>query len=142
MEMLTIGKLARRTQLSTNALRFYERERLLLPASKSGSGYRLYEESAVARVRFIKRAQQCGFTLADIQELLSLRSSPTACCDDVRRLALEKRLQLEARIRAMRVMSNALELLIAGCPEQGGPVQDCPILAALEIASTKAPHEN
>lgn len=138
MSMLTIGKLASQTQLSTNALRFYEREGLLLPASKSESGYRLYDEPAVARVRFIKHAQQCGFTLTEIQELLTLRSSSSACCEDVRRLAVEKKLQLQAKIRSMQVMSRALDLLISDCPDHGRPVEDCPILGAMEEASARA----
>lgn len=130
--MLTIGKLAAQTELSTNALRFYEREGLIQPSSKSPSGYRLYGADAVARVCFIKHAQHCGFTLAEINELLTLRAQDSACCDDVRRLAVEKKLQLEAKIRAMKVMSKALDLLIADCPDQGRPVGDCPILGAME----------
>ena len=132
--MLTIGKLAARTEMSTNALRFYEREGLLAPASKSLSGYRLYDESAVARVAFIRQAQQCGFTLLEINELLTLRSRTAACCDDVRRLAVEKKLNLEAKIRSMKVMSKALDVLIASCPDDGQPVGDCPIIAAMEQA--------
>lgn len=130
--MLTIGKLAAQTDLSTNALRFYEREGLLQPGSKSPSGYRLYGDDAVARVRFIKHAQHCGFTLTEINELLTLRAQESACCDDVRRLAVEKKLQLEAKIRSMKVMSKALDLLIADCPDRGRPVGDCPILGAME----------
>jgi DNA-binding transcriptional MerR regulator len=137
MSMLTIGKLASRTQLSTNALRFYEREGLLVPASKSRSGYRLYDESAVACVGFIKYAQQCGFTLTGIHELLTLRSSDSACCEDVRRLVVEKKLQLEAKIRSMQVMSEALGLLISGCPGHGRPAEGCPILGAMEEASAR-----
>lgn len=136
--MLTIGRLSAQTGLSTNALRFYEREGLLAPASKTGSGYRLYEAASVARVGFIKHAQQCGFSLAEIQELLTLRSREGACCDDVRRLAVEKKLQLEAKIRSMKVMSRALDILISDCPDPGRPVEDCPILGALEQASAKA----
>jgi MerR family Zn(II)-responsive transcriptional regulator of zntA len=135
--MLTIGKLAAQTDLSTNALRFYEREGLIQPSSKSPSGYRLYDEPAVARVRFIKHAQQCGFTLTEIQELLTLRSRDSACCDDVRRLAVERKLQLEAKIRSMKVMSKALDLLISDCPEPNRPVEDCPILGAMEQVSTR-----
>ena len=130
--MLTIGKLAVLTELSTNALRFYEREGLLQPSSKSPVGYRLYGDDAEARVSFIKHAQRCGFTLSEINELLTLRSTASACCDDVQRLAVEKKLQLEAKIRAMKVMSKALDLLIADCPDQGRPVGDCPILGAME----------
>ena len=77
--MLTIGKLARAGAISTDALRYYEREGLLVPASKTGSGYRLYGEDAVRRVRFIQHAQACGFTLAEIRELLHLRQSNSAC---------------------------------------------------------------
>lgn len=136
MSLLTIGKLASQTQLSTNALRFYEREGLLLPVSKSSAGYRLYDASAVARVRFIKHAQQCGFSLTEIEELLSLRARNEGCCDDVRRLAVKRKLQLEAKIRSMQVMSRALDVLIADCPDHGRPLEDCPILGALELAST------
>src|SRR6266446_1990060 len=71
--MLTIGKLAALTDVRTDTLRYYEREHLLAPASKSDSGYRLYDSDSVRRVRFIKRAQHCGFTLAEIAQLLALR---------------------------------------------------------------------
>lgn len=130
--MLTIGKLAAQTELSTNTLRFYEREGLLQPSSKSSAGYRLYGGEAQVRVSFIKHAQHCGFTLTEINELLTLRGKDSACCDDVRRLAIEKKLQLEAKIKAMKVMSAALDLLIADCPDHGRPVGDCPILGAME----------
>ena len=133
--MLTIGKLARAGDISPDALRYYEREGLLTPASKTDSGYRLYGEDAVRRVRFIQHAQSCGFTLAEIRDLLQLRLSDHACCDDVRRRAIEKKLQLAAKIRAIQKMSAALDVLIAGCAGGALPVDDCPILAALEAVS-------
>lgn len=130
--MLTIGKLAARTDLSTNALRFYEREGLVQPSAKSHAGYRLYGDDAVARIRFIRQAQHCGFTLTEIHELLTLRARDSACCDDVRRLAIEKKLQLEAKIRTLKMMSSALDMLIADCRDEGRPIGDCPILGAME----------
>lgn len=136
--MLTIGKLASQADLSTNALRFYEREGLLHPASKSASGYRLYDGSARTRVRFIKHARQCGFTLGEIQELLTLRSQGSTCCTDIRRVAVEKKLQLEARIRSMKVMSQVLDLLISDCPDQARPLDQCPIIGALEQVNAGA----
>jgi DNA-binding transcriptional MerR regulator len=136
--MLTIGNLAAETALTTNTLRFYEREGLLRPSSKSPAGYRLYDASAVARVRFIKQAQHCGFTLTEINELLTLRSQRSACCDDVRRIAIEKKLQLEAKVRAMKVMAKALDVLIAECPDSGHPLEDCPILSAMEQAGAQS----
>lgn len=130
--MLTIGKLAQAAGISTDALRYYEREGLLAPAAKTGSGYRLYGEDAVRRVRFIQHAQACGFTLAEIRELLHLRQSDSACCNDVRQRAIDKRLQLAAKIRAMQAMSAALERLIDECADGTQAVEECPILAALE----------
>lgn len=136
--MLTIGKLAKAGDLSPDALRYYEREGLLAPASKTDSGYRLYGEDAVRRVRFIQHAQSCGFTLAEIRELLHLRQADGACCDDVKSRAIEKKLQLAAKIRAIQAMSAALDVLIVECAGGALPVDDCPILAALEAVSGEA----
>ena len=130
--MLTIGKLAQAGGIRPDALRYYEREGLLAPAAKTVSGYRLYEADAVRRIRFIQHAQACGFTLAEIRELLHLRQTDSACCDDVRQRAIEKRLQIAAKIRAIQAMSTALDRLIAECADGTQSVDDCPILAALE----------
>jgi DNA-binding transcriptional MerR regulator len=132
---LTIGKIASLAQVSADTLRYYERERLIAPTAKSASGYRLYERDALRRIRFIKQAQQCGFTLTEIRALLTLRSSEAACCRDVRQFALEKKLQLETKIKAMKVMSKALAGLIDECSADGRPLDNCPILAALERAN-------
>lgn len=136
--MLTIGKVATQSGLSTNALRFYEREGLIYPAGKSPSGYRLYSDDALARVSFIQQAQHCGFTLSDIQQLLTLRTRDSACCNDVRGMAVEKKLQLEARIRAMKAMSQALDILIAECPADDRPLAECAILGAMDQIKDKA----
>jgi MerR family Zn(II)-responsive transcriptional regulator of zntA len=128
----TIGKLAALTEVSADTLRYYERERLLRPRSKSVSGYRLYDEEAARRVQFIRHAQDCGFTLAEIRDLLTLRGRDLACCDDVRRIAIERKLQLESKIGSMKAMSTALDRLIAACNREGMPVDACPILIGLE----------
>jgi MerR family Zn(II)-responsive transcriptional regulator of zntA len=129
---LTIGKIATLAKVSADTLRYYEREHLIEPAAKSAGGYRLYECDTLRRIRFIKQAQQCSFTLTEIRALLTLRSNDAACCRDVRRLALEKKLQLEAKVKTMKVMSKALTGLIDACSGDGRPLGDCPILAALE----------
>ena len=131
---LTIGKIAGLAQVSADTLRYYERERLIAPTAKSASGYRLYEREALQRIQFIKQAQQCGFNLAEIRSLLALRGSNAGCCRDVRRVALEKKLQLEAKIKAMKVMSKALSQLVKECSGDNRPLDDCSILAALERA--------
>ena len=128
----TIGNLAAVTNVSTDTLRYYEREDLLQPRTKSASGYRLYDEEAARRVQFIRHAQECGFTLAEIRELLTLRGRNSACCNDVKRVAIERKLQLEARIRSMKTMSAALDSLIGACDREQLPLDACPILMGLE----------
>jgi MerR family Zn(II)-responsive transcriptional regulator of zntA len=136
--MLTIGKLATLADVTADTLRFYEREGLVAPSSKSAGGYRLYNEDAVVRLRFIKQARDCGFTLAEIQQLLVLRNQNEACCGDVRQRAIEKKLQLESKIRTLSAMSKALDHLIADCANETHPIEGCPILAALEQATASA----
>ena len=129
---LTIGKVASLSKVTTDTLRYYEQEGLISPTAKSNGGYRLYDHDAVRRLRFIKQAQNCGFTLTEIRTLLTLRTSEAACCNDVRRLAVEKKLRLAAKIKAMKEMSKALDHLIAACNVDSRPLDDCPILEALE----------
>jgi MerR family Zn(II)-responsive transcriptional regulator of zntA len=144
--MLTIGAVAQKAQVSTDSLRYYEREGLIRPAAKSAAGYRLYTEEAIRRVAFIKQAQQCGFSLGEIRELLELRSADDACCDDIYRVSVAKKLQLERKIRALAAMSQALTRLIEMCSHDRKSLDECPILGALEAglavngpAAPKAP---
>src|SRR3972149_963881 len=130
--MLTIGKVAERAQVTADSIRFYEREGLIRPAGKSESGYRLYTEEAIRRIEFIKQAQECGFSLADIRELLELRRPDSACCDDIYRVSVEKKLQLEHKIKALTAMSQALTRLIDMCSRDRKSLDECPILGALE----------
>lgn len=135
--MLTIGKLAALAKTSTDTLRYYEREGLLEPADRSGGGYRLYDKDSARRINFIKQAQHCGFTLAEIRDLLVLRNRDAACCGDVRTRTIEKKLQLEHKIKAMKSMSRALDHLIADCADATQPIGECTILAALERITGK-----
>ena len=130
--MYTIGKVAGHAGVSTDTLRYYEKEALITPASKTAAGYRLYNDEAVRRIQFIKHAQHCGFTLSDIKALLTLRSADRACCGDVRSLAIEKKLQIERKPRSLQTMSRALDDLIQSCDGGKNPTDACPILGALE----------
>ena len=134
--MFTIGKLAALATVSNDTLRYYEQEGLISPTAKSAAGYRLYDQDSVRRIRFIKHAQGCGFTLAEIRELLKLRGRDKACCGDVRTRAIEKN---ENKIRAMKAMSKALDQLIAECANEEQPVKECTIIAALERANLSTP---
>ncbi|MDA8110639.1 MAG: heavy metal-responsive transcriptional regulator [Betaproteobacteria bacterium] len=132
--MLTIGKLARGAAVSVDAVRYYENEGLLAPARKTAAGYRLYGPEAQRRLRFICHAQQCGFSLAEIRELLELRARDHSCCRDVREVAIAKRGQLETKIAALRSLARALDQLIEACRNDAAALDACPILGALETA--------
>lgn len=129
--MLTIGKVAEMSGLTTDAIRYYEKEGLVSPQQKSNAGYRLYDAGAVRRLNFIKQAQGCGFTLAEILDLLTLQTLDSSCCSDVRKLAVKKKLQVETKIRDMKAMSAMLDKLIMGCTIDTQPVDQCTILASL-----------
>ena len=135
--MHTIGKLALQADVTTDTVRYYEKEGLLTPASKTDAGYRLYNENALRRLRFIKQAQKCGFSLTEIRELLTLRNSDEACCKDVKSVTIAKKLQLEHKIKALQLMSQALSELISICDNETRPLDECPILFALESSMSK-----
>ncbi|MCU6435252.1 heavy metal-responsive transcriptional regulator [Undibacterium sp. Jales W-56] len=130
--MLTIGKIAELSGLTTDAIRYYEKEGLVAPQQKSDAGYRLYDDVAVRRLHFIKQAQHCGFSLAEIQQLLTLQTLDSSCCSDVRKLAVTKKLQLEAKIRDLQAMSATLDHLIIGCAVDAESVDKCTILSSLK----------
>jgi len=130
--MYTIGKVAALADVSADTLRYYEKEGLIAPASRTAAGYRLFNDEAVRRIRFIKHAQHCGFALSDVKELLTLKQTDSACCEDVRSLAIGKKLWVEHKLKALRVMSRALDDLIRSCDGGENSTDACPILAALE----------
>ena len=138
--MLTISKLAALAGTTPNTLRYYEREGLIPPAAKGDNGYRLYAQDAARRVYFIRQAQQCGFTLAEIRELLSIPRQASAGCSDVRTFAIEKKLALEAKIKLMKAMSAELDQLIRDCADDKRALDDCPILKALNRMPVETTH--
>ena len=85
----------------------------------------------------IRQAQHCGFSLVEIRELLALKESDKACCNDVRSVAIQKKLLLEHKIKALHVMSLALNELITVCSDATRPLAECPIIEALESSLAK-----
>ncbi|MEK6618548.1 MAG: heavy metal-responsive transcriptional regulator, partial [Nitrospirota bacterium] len=128
---LTIGKLAKAVGVNIQTVRYYERRRLLSPTARKLSGYRLYGDDTLRRMRFIKNAQALGFTLREIAELLNLRVTSTARCGDVQRRALTKLRQVEDKVRDLRALARGLQGLIQTC-RAGQPTDRCPILKSLE----------
>jgi MerR family mercuric resistance operon transcriptional regulator len=130
--MMTIGQLAERTGVNVETVRYYERRGLLAEPVRTESGYRDYEPDAVARLRFIKRAQGLGFTLREIEELLGLRVRHEGACEAVGRKTREKITLVRQKIRELKAMEQSLTRLAAAC-EARQRTGDCPILHALEV---------
>lgn len=127
---LTIGELARTAGVGRETVRFYERRGLIEDPPRTPSGYRVYPSTAVARLRFIHRAKELGFSLREIGELLSLRVDPATTCAEVRHLGEEKISDIEQRIRDLEKMKKALATLVSSCAGRG-PTSECPLLEAL-----------
>ena len=127
---LTVGRTARLAEVGIPTMRFYERAGLLPKPTRTASNYRLYRDEAVTRIRFIRRAQQLGFTLKEIKDLLELRVSRRTSCAEVRSRAEAKIADIESRIRSLRQMRRALGKLAHECETQSGG--DCPLLKHLE----------
>ena len=131
MNGLRIGELARQAGVNLQTIHYYERRGLLPEPPRSEANYRVYSEEAVLRVRFIKRSQQLGFTLREIQELLSLRAEPGCECGEVLRRAEAKVREVDEKIRTLRRIRKALIKLMNECSGEG-PATECPILDALD----------
>jgi len=128
MNSIGIGTLAKRAGVSIDTVRYYEKSGLLAPASRLASGYRRYSDEQVFRLRFIRRAQELGFTLKDIRELLGISKQKDVA--KVKRAAERKLADVEERLLALTRMRDGLATLVATCPGHGRAA-DCPILKAL-----------
>jgi Hg(II)-responsive transcriptional regulator len=128
---LRIGDLAKQARVNLETIRYYERQSLLPKPPRTAAGYRMFPPDAVRRVRFIKRAQELGFSLKEIKELLALRIDSRTDCSAVRRRAQAKLADVEEKIRTMRAIRRVLAGLTSVCPGRG-PVSECPILESLD----------
>ena len=131
MNGLIVSEVAKQAGVNVETLRFYERRKVLPTPPRTDANYRIYSEETVRRLRFIKRAQDLGFSLREIQELLSLRASPRAKCATIYTQAQEKIQDIDQKIKTLRSMRQALAKLMRECQARG-PISACPILEALD----------
>jgi len=131
-EPLTIGELVKASGVGVQAIRFYERKGLLPAPGRSASGYREFGADDASRIRFIKRAQDLGFTLREIQELLELNTAPRATCSDIKKRADHKIAEVEAKIRDLQRMRRSLRTLSDACGESRRAASQCRILTCFE----------
>ena len=133
MGYLKIGELAQMTETSVETLRYYEAENLLPAPRRSASGYRLYTETDVGRVRFIRRARAMDFSLKEIGELLSLQvGKKVATCGQVKSLAEHKLVAIDDKIVELEKMKAALKQITEACVGGQESAVHCTILNALE----------
>ncbi len=125
-----ISKAAEQAGVNVQTLRYYERRGLLPRPPRRSSGYREFPEDSVRIVRFIKRAQELGFSLDEVEELLRLRRQPARNRARIRAVAEGKIAQIQQKIAELRRMEQALRSLVHACHE--GATLECPIIEALD----------
>lgn len=143
MEKLTSSRLARIGGVNLETVRYYERKGLLPKPPRTASGYRVFPTDASRRLRFIKRAQELGFSLREISDLLSLRMRRCTKFSrgDIRARADAKVADIDQKIRTLKAMKKVLRGLTERCGGCG-PLDECPILQSLdEMPDGEMPHE-
>ncbi|MEW5926083.1 MAG: MerR family DNA-binding protein [Gemmatimonadota bacterium] len=129
MESLTIGQVADAAGVGVETVRFYHRKGLVEEPLRQGTSHRRYPPEAVARIRFIRGAQNLGFSLKEIEDLMSLRIAPGASKADVKARAEAKVAEIQQKMEDLQRMRDTLLKLIGAC-EGSGSLDDCPILDA------------
>ena len=136
---MNIGQAANASGVSAKMIRYYEATGLIPAASRTDAGYRNYTENDVHVLRFVRRARDLGFSVAEIDGLLQLWRNRRRRSADVKRIALDHIEDLQRRIADMQEMAATLQQLATCCSGDDRP--DCPILADLEQASAAAAKE-
>ena len=131
----TIGQVAKAAGVNVETIRYYQRLKLLEEPAKPLGRVRRYGDAVAARVRFIKRAQELGFSLAEIQRLLMLEDPQS--CGAARALAAEKLALVESRVTDLERLRDVLKDLIARCDVRRGKVA-CPIIESLAARGAKS----
>jgi DNA-binding transcriptional MerR regulator len=128
---MRVSELANEVGTSSDALRYYERIGLLTPPARTASGYRMYDQEAVDRVRFIKRAQRFGLRLADIADLVAIQERGMCPCGGTRRLLEARMAELDDEMEALRRLRQEIEAMLEDERSgQGAGVSQCgPICA-------------
>ena len=130
---MRIGELAKSTGFKVETLRYYEKEGLIKPVSRTESGYRQYNKESSKQLRFIKQAKSVGFSLSEISELLTLRvERDQHSCGDVKTIAEQKIEQIDAKLNELNKMRLALHKITEACCGGTEPATSCTILNALD----------
>ena len=126
-----IGEVATRAKVNKETVRYYEKQELIPEPDRRYSGYRIFTQRHIDQIKFIKRAQELGFTLSETKELLELRMDEDTTCSEIRTEAQDKFQDVVEKIKDLKRIKETLVELIDSC-SGSGPKGDCPILGALE----------
>ncbi len=130
---MQIGELSKRTGFQVETIRFYEKQGLLSPISRTESGYREYNQDSLKQLNFIQLAKTVGFSLNEISELLMLRvERDQRSCADVKTIAEQKLLQIDHKIDELKKMRKALHKITDACCGGSEPATSCTILNSLD----------
>ena len=132
---MKIGELARRGEVNIDTVRYYERQGLLPQPRRQASGYRSYGDEDVARLRFVRRAKELGFSLEEIAELLRLSTATDGHRSEVRTLAARRLVDVESRLAELERIRGVLTDLVDRCSGKGS-IEGCPIIEAV-VAPTQ-----
>lgn len=127
-----VGQLAKQVGVNVETIRYYERIRLLPKPKRRESHYRIYNETDLKRLLFIKRAKELGFTLKEIKELMELRIDSEAKCGDVKHLTEHKLQDIDNRINDLKKIRSVLVKLIKQCVNEEVSSDECPILEVID----------
>ena len=134
---MRIGELAALAGVPTATVRYYERRGLVTEAARTEAGYRQYGPEAARRLRFIKHAQDLGFSLEEIQQMLELRVEDPAACARVEATTREKIQAVRQQLEELQRLERTLQDLLGAC-EQHRPSEPCPVLAVLSDRANDA----
>ncbi len=127
LKPLTIGALAKQANVNKETIRYYQKQGLIIEPQKPLNGFRHYPASTIERLLFIKRAQQLGFSLKEIKQLLLLGEKN---CQDVQQLAKAKRDKIEQQIKSLQQINSVLNDMINQC-DNNNDTDDCRLISAL-----------
>ncbi len=130
-EVMSIGELSKMSGVGIETIRYYERLGLLKPTSRKASGYRVFNRDSYRTLRFLKHAQELGFTLSEIKDLLRLRADKESRCNDVKTRAEKHLKDVEEKIERLTSIREVLSKLIDQCRSRKTDDR-CPILNCFE----------
>lgn len=135
MSTITVGTLAKRCGINKETVRYYEKIGLMPGPKRRESRYRYYDDDDLARLNFIVRTKELGFTLREIKELLAMYVDPGTKCADMKELAERKIADIKRRVRDLQSISEHLQALSEQCMDGEVSLEECPVVRSLDPRS-------